>query len=822
MEQQLRDKQVEIEEQMLRMTEAKIERDYNNSVHRKAGSETVAGMVMKKVTIDRYASKLNEYFKLKLRGKASVNREKLMYFEKNTLGLSMIVIDKVLDILMLGDVSLTKLSLEVSNHVTDVLSASLLRDNKGALYKYIEGIYEGKTKRFINRKKVNTSKRFELLVDEKSIKVSIGSILIDLLVKSGADVIEVYKPSNHDPYTVKLSDAMIRIIGNVNYNLIRTNTIYKPLVCEPLEWTGLTGSLGYYTIGYKSLIKFRNSHDRKFVMGLSNDMDRLLNVLNTVQRTKWSINSEILKVIEYIVENKLEDPSSSFTNPKYYAGIPYMDTLELEDVFDSSKFTDKNSPLYYRARDEAERRLDSIRSKRIQFLYAFNLAKEYSKYDKFYFSYQLDFRGRMYPVQQHLNPQGNDIVKAMLQFTEGVKPTEEGFKWLMIHGANVYGKDKLTYNERIQFVKEKEQEIYRIADEPISHIKTWSEADDPLLYLAFCIDYTRTKRGGCSYIPISLDATCSGIQIYSGLLRDKEGAEAVNVVNNSEGRPADIYQKVADKVNYYLEIGDYPKTIGFNNADGVHTEVSTLVEAKSMEGKITRRLTKRNTMTQPYSVTTHGMFTQIKDILSADEDDGNVWWEGDKWIVAKLLSDLNSKGIGEVVKGAKVGQDYIKSLTDICSNSNVPILWYTPYMNFPMFQNIRREKVTRVRTAFGSLKLYNRTDRIHKQKQSAGIAPNFIHALDATLMYLTVEECNNRGVKDFMLIHDSYGTNANDVSILNESVRESFVNLFKAKPLHSFYWRLPDELKTEATDPESVMINTLDLDKVKESTYIFS
>jgi len=36
----------------------------------------------------------------------------------------------------------------------------------------------------------------------------------------------------------------------------------------------------------------------------------------------------------------------------------------------------------------------------------------------------------------------------------------------------------------------------------------------------------------------------------------KEGAESVNVIGDTR---QDIYQKVADKVNYYLEVGDYPK-----------------------------------------------------------------------------------------------------------------------------------------------------------------------------------------------------------------------------------------------------------------------
>jgi len=38
-------------------------------------------------------------------------------------------------------------------------------------------------------------------------------------------------------------------------------------------------------------------------------------------------------------------------------------------------------------------------------------AREYLDEEEFYFSYQYDFRGRIYPIQQHLQPQGKGEVK---------------------------------------------------------------------------------------------------------------------------------------------------------------------------------------------------------------------------------------------------------------------------------------------------------------------------------------------------------------------------------------------------------------------------
>lgn len=63
---------------------------------------------------------------------------------------------------------------------------------------------------------------------------------------------------------------------------------------------------------------------------------------------------------------------------------------------------------------------------------------------------------------------------------------------------------------------------------------------------------------------------------------------------------ADIYQQVADKVNKYLDTGDYPKEYTFTTSDGITQTVSTEIEANSIKGgKIGRSLVKRNTMTVP-------------------------------------------------------------------------------------------------------------------------------------------------------------------------------------------------------------------------------
>ena len=100
-----------------------------------------------------------------------------------------------------------------------------------------------------------------------------------------------------------------------------------------------------------------------------------------------------------------------------------------------------------------------------------------------------------------------------------------------------------------------------------------------------------------------------------------------------------------------------------------------------------------------------------------------------------------------------------------------------------------------------------------------GIAPNFIHSLDATLLAHTVLKLKEDGCTDFHLIHDSYGVPVTHVANVNKRVREAYIELFKSNTLQQFVNQVrPDYEKTV----DSVMINTLDLNQVSESAYIFS
>jgi len=87
--------------------------------------------------------------------------------------------------------------------------------------------------------------------------------------------------------------------------------------------------------------------------------------------------------------------------------------------------------------------------------------------DTFYFPHNVDFRGRAYPLPAHLNHLGDDLSRGLLLFGEAKPLGERGLRWLKIHLANMYGYDKATFDERVEFVHEHLDDIFDSAENPL-------------------------------------------------------------------------------------------------------------------------------------------------------------------------------------------------------------------------------------------------------------------------------------------------------------------------------------------------------------------
>ena len=56
----------------------------------------------------------------------------------------------------------------------------------------------------------------------------------------------------------------------------------------------------------------------------------------------------------------------------------------------------------------------------------------------------------------------------------------------MIHGANMYGHDKDTLDNRVKWVSDNEEAIKATAEDPHNHYEFWAHCSEPVQFLAFC------------------------------------------------------------------------------------------------------------------------------------------------------------------------------------------------------------------------------------------------------------------------------------------------------------------------------------------------
>ena len=129
--------------------------------------------------------------------------------------------------------------------------------------------------------------------------------------------------------------------------------------------------------------------------------------------------------------------------------------------------------------------------------------------------------------------------------------TFTGQEYLKIDVANNFGLDKNKWDNRIHWFDANESQLHSLVP----------DAEEPALFYAGILAWEKSQLGqSCGY-PISLDATCSGIQILTALSGDRKAAELCNVVDTGDREDAyvSLYNTMANKLGTRAKI-DRKKT----------------------------------------------------------------------------------------------------------------------------------------------------------------------------------------------------------------------------------------------------------------------
>jgi DNA-directed RNA polymerase len=585
----------------------------------------------------------------------------------------------------------------------------------------------------------------------------------------------------------------------LNENKERTailSPFYWPCIVPPKEYSTVDDG-GYYTLSTHKAKQFVKTHDKAFLNVLrETDLSQVYKTINIAQNTAWRINKAVLEVLKTMWDSDITLGVIPFHDK---AKKPHCPCCGLEVGKEHPCFvTDKRvfrDWLYKMDRFHHEK--TSVASRRLRVMRTLWIAETYEKYSAIYFPYQIDYRGRLYATPDFLNPQSDDLSKGLLEFTEG-KPIEtvEAKQWLMVHIANTFGFDKVSYQERVQWVEKNHEDIIACAQEPLNG-GLWIEADSPWCFLAACIEYKgycESKEVFISHIAIAQDGTCSGLQHYSAMLRDPVGGSAVNLI--PADRPQDIYAVVAEKTREKLE--------NITPDDSNYSFAQTWLES----GLLNRKLTKRSVMTLPYGATAYSSKDFIMEYIKEVREKTPKkipWQDTDIFPAVNFIGGIVWKAIQETVIAAGEAMKWLKELGAYAIGHNCPLTWTTPtglivrqtYMNteerrvkthlygdaMKAFLGGEEKEPVQATTKEGiqvRLNFREPTDTLDKRKNVSAFAPNFVHSLDASALVLAVNSAHSEhGVNSFALIHDSFGTHAADSPTLAKVLREGFVAMYE-------------------------------------------
>jgi DNA-directed RNA polymerase len=642
---------------------------------------------------------------------------------------------------------------------------------------------------------------------DKRTKVLVGLKMLEVLLeRTGMFESPTIRHGRTVQKVFRFTQEALDLLTTKRTELSRTMPSLAPCVIPPKPWDARGRDGGYWTPVSLRPITFVKGKYRELLPG------DVVEAVNTLQDTGWKVNDRVLAVMRDVV----------YENKDHLGVLPPVADVPIPPKPDDIDTNEVARSLYREKAAAAYTENASRRSKRIMVYRALGLAEKYEKYQSIYFPHNVDFRGRVYPISQWLHPQGSDFVKGLLLFDQG-KPIgdEQGPGWLAIHGANCFGVDKVSLEDRIDWVEQHDRDIRAVASDPLQCL-WWTEADSPWCFLAFCFEWAgyrdaATAGNGAAFVsslPVMVDGSCNGIQHFSAMLRDPVGGRAVNLVPSD--RPSDIYGSVAERVKARLREEVDART--------EHSDVA----AKWLAFGIDRKTTKRSVMVLPYG----GTFTSCRAYVSeAVADRGATPWSGDpdaEWAATFYLAKVVWASIGDVVVGARTAMAWLQALAKLVMKHGGKEVWWRTPTGLLARQRYRKFKDERINTVFCGkaqqvLSLRVDTEDPDKTRQVNGFSPNFVHSLDASALIETVLLAKDHGVTHFAAVHDSYGTHASDMSTLSACIRHAFVSLYENHDvLDNLYHDIKSQLPEGTEVPPPPQKGTLDIKEVLNSDFFFA
>jgi len=579
---------------------------------------------------------------------------------------------------------------------------------------------------------------------DNSTTVKVGGLMLKAVFEA-TDLFERQEikdaiEDEHEQVKIKLTEEASKQLSSLNNFLDQQTPQFGPMFNQPHPWGA--DSLGPYDnvslANQVPPVKHMSEGQDKAVMDAmkNGSMNDALEALNTLQEVPYTVNAHIVEAITWVMDNKLGDTVNSF---------PSLEKAPEKKKIPAAEFRkmSKNQQVDYgRERLAIQKSNREVDANLLGIKRNLDEARGIQEgaaegVNGFYLPHQWDYRGRVYHTSE-FGHHNTDYLRAIFEFANKSAVTSQNVAFLCLQIANTFGNglDKTRLSRRHAWVRLMNERLmvvgsekgfadtttqwqkrdpltgYKLVDEktkkPIMEtaFEFWTSADDPFQFLAACHAFCGAMTHGEGYmtgLPISLDATQSGIQVYAAMGRNEVDGERVNLTNNK--KPGDLYTAVMAESNRLIK--DDIKDLEYldNEPSNDDDEDERKLRLKLLHARqwqkfgLKRKTVKRNTMTWAYSSRRYGFADQLRTEIMEKESKklrkgtikkhpfGDDSGYGASW----YLAGVNEAAIKKVVKSAADGMKFFQDVVQLCNDAHIHLEYVTP-LGFPVHQSYRDMK----------------------------------------------------------------------------------------------------------------------------------
>ena len=429
-------------------------------------SETYYARNMIEAGLEELTNQIQNYIYKSISGQVGVKALAAVYLNHfpDIDVVSFITFKVIIDNVSLGKAT-TQVAINIGQMLEDEMRYTIFEEQDPKHFKAIKFHTRDTNHQAYKKNMVRShmsKKGIEFKTWNKENKLRIGMKLIELVVNHVGMVKLVNKRVGKSTTSCLLfTEVADKWIRKGRANRIAAYPQYLPCHDKPKPYTTIFDG-GYYTDRLKtSAIKTTNQQTLKKLQ--EENLTVCLKAVNLASHTAWGVNKFVFDILVYCWEERIE-----------VGGLIDREPLELPvkpEGFGEDKEVTKQWSYHAGLIHDTNH---ANKVKRFQILSMIDTAKKYLG-EKFYHCYQMDFTSRLYPVTAHFHPQGTDIARALHQFYEGaVIKTKKDADWLAIAGANAFGYNKLSYDERLEWAYIEGQDFAeQVSLNPLDNIDIW-------------------------------------------------------------------------------------------------------------------------------------------------------------------------------------------------------------------------------------------------------------------------------------------------------------------------------------------------------------